>query len=666
MRANRVGSPSCTIVGALLLLAASTAGAARAGTDSWTPFGPYDGNIQAAVASSRGDLYAVTVGGIAEIWQLPAGASVWRWRSNGLGRPLVRALAVHPTRSNQLWAISANSSDVLFRSVDAGASWEQVAPDSTGFDAAGLWMMPAGSFPAVLFADAGSGDARRLMRSADGGLSWRAVPGAIGPVAAAPERRNVVYAAAAGGGAVLRSDDGGVTFRATRPPGVAPQEELRALHVTYGRYPIAFAAFAAAGLFRSVDGSRWERVAAPAGFGYPRAIASDPRDPRVVYTAVDGGIQVSTRSGRAGSFRLQHFPYGGLVPRPTALVVAPAGPLALGGGDLWTRNGARIAETGIVSLGAAGLRFAPTEPSSLVLRTYWGCADPCFRTFLSGDGGATFRRHGAQISPRWFLDVYDVAFDPATATRRLDAFAGFLMLVEPAGSHMMSGPTIFGTRLVEITSGGRLLAGTPLGVAARRDDGGWSVTLPVSTARGSLRVIDLRADRGAPERVVAGALETLTSAPASTDFVAFRSTDAGATWHPLLGGASGVVDVEAVPGRPATLYALVTIAAGTGGTELRRSDDDGRTAVTIHTFAAADSVTDLALDGVTGDLYAASAAGVLHSRDDGATWESTPGSLTTWGPYRQHILHVWAHPTERGHLFAAPADGGLFENRLSD
>ena len=30
------------------------------------------------------------------------------------------------------------------------------------------------------------------------------------------------------------------------------------------------------------------------------------------------------------------------------------------------------------------------------------------------------------------------------------------------------------------------------------------------------------------------------------------------------------------------------------------------------------------------------------------------------------LVALGVHPTERGHVFASPAAGGLFENRLSD
>jgi photosystem II stability/assembly factor-like uncharacterized protein len=139
----------------------------------------------------------------------------------------------------------------------------------------------------------------------------------------------------------------------------------------------------------------------------------------------------------------------------------------------------------------------------------------------------------------------------------------------------------------------------------------------------------------------------------------YRSSDGGRTWLKLLDGSA---DVELVPGAPSSLYLLVSTASGR---ELRRSDDDGATTHLVHAFAPSEEVSDVAIDpSAPLDLYAASANGVLQSRDGGATWEPTPGNFNAWGTYRQSVGHILVHPTERGHLFAVPADGGLFENQL--
>lgn len=132
----------------------------------------------------------------------------------------------------------------------------------------------------------------------------------------------------------------------------------------------------------------------------------------------------------------------------------------------------------------------------------------------------------------------------------------------------------------------------------------------------------------------------------------------------MLPTLAGLLDVEPMPGAPTSLFALVAVA---GGSELRRSDDGGATSVPVHTFTATEAVSDFAVDAVAPNVvFAASATGVLRSRDAGATWESTPGTFDAWGSYRQRVQRLWVHPTERGHVFAAPADGGLFENRLGD
>jgi hypothetical protein len=366
---------------------------ARAGEDTWTPFGPGGGALQSLTASPSGELYVTASFGATEVWQLPLPTVPWRWRNNGLGRPAVTALAVDPKSPSSLWAVSGNGPQSVFHSADGGGSWAQVFTGDADFHVVHLWVAPAKK-SVVLFAETGNSVPRRLLRSANGGVSWTEVPGILGPVAAPPDEPGVVYAASEDGLRVVRSSNGGASFRSTGSLAVRPGDELRALHATFGRQATVFSSFRTGGLFRSPDGgNRWSRVGL-AGSG-PAALASEPKDPRTIYAVNDRGLYASHRSGQDGS--------------------------------------------------------------------------------------------------------------------------------------------------------------------------------------------------------------------------------------------------------------------------------DGATSHLVHTFAASDGVGDVATDpSAPMDLYAASMNGVLQSRDGGVTWEPTPGDFNTWGAYRQSIGHVQVHPTERGHLFAVPLDGGLFENQLTN
>ncbi|HEV8240608.1 MAG TPA: sialidase family protein [Thermoanaerobaculia bacterium] len=658
-----VFSPRAADALALLLMACVSAMPARAGVDSWTPFGPGQGRMVSVAASSRGDLFAVTAfGDLAEIWQLPAGTATWRWRNNGLGRPAVTAFAVHPTQPDSLWAATGGPTAAIFHSTDAGATWLRVAAGPADFPISQLRVMPLRN-SVVLFAQRGGVSAPVLLRSADGGVTWSAVTDAWGPVAPAIDHRGLVYASAVGFPGLVRSTDGGQTFRPVQI-GVRLIEQLRALHVTRGRSPLVFASFSS-GLYRSTNGVRFERV----GFSNepPSAVASDPRDSRRIYVTTDLGLYSSSRLGRAGSFRSEASFFYAPFPTPTALIVPPVGPLFLSEGDLRGSGLGSISERGIAGFGASEMRIAEADPTAIAVREYTQCAPQCdLRTLLSYDGGFSFIRRGIQVLPHSFVDARDFAFDPASSRRWLELSAG-VVLVDAAGLHLLS-PTVVNTTptAVEIGAAGALLVGAGGGVLVSRDDGAsWATTLGNPGPFGPSTVIDLRADVGAPDGVLALVVEPrIVDPPTPAKLLAFRSVNAAAHWSPVLPAVEGLLDVEPVPGSPTTLFALFAVA---GGSELRRSDDGGVTSVPVHTFTTAEAVADFALDAVAPDvLYAASATGVLRSRDGGATWESTPGTLDAWGAYRQRLQHVWVHPSEPGHVFAAPADGGLFENRLSD
>jgi photosystem II stability/assembly factor-like uncharacterized protein len=657
----------------ILLLIVAGPRTARAGQDSWTPFGPGGGALQSLTASLRGDLYVTAASfGQTEIWQLPLPATTWRWRDNGLGRPAVTALAVHPKNPNLLWAVSGTEMQSVYFSSDAGGSWARLFTGDADFQVVHLWVALTRK-SVVLLAETGGTAPRRLLRSADAGVSWQEVPGVIGPVAAPPDEPNVVYAAATGGG-VVRSTDGVATFRSTGSLPVPAGDELRALHATYGRQPIVFASFRNGGLFRSTNGGRsWQRVGF-AGIG-PAALASEPKAPRTIYAVNAIGLYASLRDGKNGSFRplAQFFPLL-VIPEPTALAAAPGGPYFLAGPDLYRAAAGgyvAVSEAGIAGFGVAELRFHPADPSVLALRRYTGCIhDSCdLLTLLSTNGGATFQRLGAPLSPRTFADVFDLAFDPASTRRWLMAMGVGAVLNDESGIRATLPAAV---TAVEIGAGGVLLAGGLNGVELSDNDGAsWQTTLantlpatPEHPGGGTRRVLDLMVNPYAPDRVVALAQEVFSGNPPSPQTLVFyRSSDAGRTWQTLLNGIEGITDVEFIAGAPSSLYLLVA----TGRNELQRSDDDGATAHLVHVFPASEAVGDIAADPSSPqDLYAASILGVLRSRDGGATWESTPGNFNSWGAYRNWIGRIQVHPTERGHLFAVPVDGGLFENQLSD
>src|SRR4051794_37701076 len=664
-------------LGILLLLISIAPCPARAGQDAWTPFGPGEGALQSLTASPRGELYVTARFSATEIWQLPLPTVPWRWRNNGLGLPAVAALAVDPKSPNSLWAVSRNNvqsiAQSVFHSNDGGGSWAEVFIGDLDFHVVHLWVAPARK-SVVLLAETGNGVPRRLLRSADGGVSWALVPGVLGPVAAPPDEPNVVFAASEDG-LVVRSTDGALTFRPIGALTIEAGDTLRALHATFGKAANVFASYASGGLFRSTDsGRRWSRV----GFLHagPAPLASEPKMPSTIYAVNFNGLYSSAKNGKSGSFRaLATFSLFQPIPEPTALAAAPGGPYFLSGLDLYryspgTGGTALVAKTGIESFGVAELRFHPEDPSLLALRRYTGCIhDSCdLRTLLSTDGGKTFQRLGVQLLPRLFGDVTDLAFDPVSTTRWITALGGLAMVTENGASRqVLSG----GVTAVEISEGGIFLAGGLEGVQISENDGAsWQTTLskdiptsPEHPLGGSRRVVNLVVNPFATDRVIANALESFATGvplPSTPVPAIYRSSDGGRTWTKILDGGA---DIEFLPGAPASLYILVSAA---GGTELRRSDDDGVTSQLVHTFATSDGVSDVATDpSAPLDLYAASMNGVLQSRDGGVTWEPTPGNFA-WGAYRQFIGHVQVHPTQRGHLFAVPAEGGLFENRLTE
>ncbi|HEV8630916.1 MAG TPA: hypothetical protein VGV61_11405 [Thermoanaerobaculia bacterium] len=672
-----------------LALAATAAPPARAGNDAWTPVGLGDGRIVSLTASSRGELWVTaTLGDLTEIWHRPSASSAWQWRNAGLGRPQVAAFVVHPLFPDVMWAASGVAPQRLFGSTDGGAHWTLLFPGDGTLRFTALWAAPTRRYTA-LFGETADG---KILRSDNGGAFWVELPAASVPVAAAPAARGVVFTGARAGG-LLRSTDGGLSFARLAVP-VGADDQLLALHATYGKAPLVFASFRTGGLLRSTNlGKSWQRIARDVPHARASAITSDARDPARIYVADLFGVQMSAKGGRSGSFRDLTAPTWAtfnFVPAPTAVAVGDDGPCFLSAtqasspvaSDLLRAvqpvSPPPVDKKGIATFVVKELRLFPPDQRSIFVRREIGCRELCDPTFrdrralLSHDGGITFARLGFQFFPHTFFDASDLACDAERPQRCLDAVAGMLRLLENG----VPQPSVTGSGTVtEIAAGGALLgASSEQGVARGIDDGqSWAITLASSVEAsaehplgGTRNVVDLVADSSAPERVLARALESYAGEPVVANVpVFYLSGDSGASWKALSFGGAVPLDVELVPHTVGSMVALVD--AGNPSSELRRSDDDGATWRALHTFPRVEQALDAAVDPTGAeDLYVATSHGVVRSRDGGVTWETAPGSLSAWGDYRQAIARVFAHPSEHGHVYAAPYDGGLFENRLSD
>lgn len=147
-------------------------------------------------------LYAFVVG--YGLFQSEDGGAIWRRR--GSPPPSTMALVVPPGGPNRLLAGSMGSG--LVRSEDGGSSW---VPAAAGFSGQSVMALAASATtPGLAYA----GSERGLFKSIDGGATWQQLPQAtpLSILAVSPQddRR---LAGIDSQGAVLRSDDGGQTWR---------------------------------------------------------------------------------------------------------------------------------------------------------------------------------------------------------------------------------------------------------------------------------------------------------------------------------------------------------------------------------------------------------------------------------------------------------------------
>jgi photosystem II stability/assembly factor-like uncharacterized protein len=348
-----------TIFSALAILAFASSALAQQYDPSlysgieWRQIGPFRAGRVTGVTGVPGQpaiYYIGTAGGGA--WKTTDGGMVWKPIFDKAHVASIGAIAVAPSNPNIVYigtgdvsnvGASVNQGNGMWKSSDAGATWQHIGLDDSEHVGA-IWVDPKDAdivFVAALGHTYAPNAERGIFKTTDGGKTWQKVlykddkTGAI-DVAFAPDNPNpnpnakIGFAAlwyhlvtpdnpiagllGTGGAGIYKTTDGGDTWT----PVNIPQLE----HAHLGRIGVAVAAggqrvFAIVserkegGLYRSDDGgTTWKRTTQDPriqGNGYFSKVFIDPHNSDIVYVAqtslyrsTDGGMTFESYKGAPG------------------------------------------------------------------------------------------------------------------------------------------------------------------------------------------------------------------------------------------------------------------------------------------------------------------------------------------------------------------------------
>ena len=436
------------------------------GGKSWKPVGKgLEPAVQAILIDPQNPATVYVVSGFNQLWKSgDRGATFSALATPVGGTDDIYTLRFEPGSSSHLWAATEKG---LFRSSDAGASWERADRDS------GRYLVHAVAFdPAdprqVLAASAGGG----IYRSAEGGSTW--APSSSGLAAAWIEKLyaapgSPVLFAQTATGLFRRDADGSWDEKAEPFEDDGDEVELDGL-LFESASPAAIWAFDGSSAWRSSDGGKSFRALekkepsmremmkgnlASAEF---RSLAQDAGNPKIFY---------------AGSWSNDD---------PGQAVWK-----TVDGGKSWKSAGQGLPGDDVKLLRAA----APGVVFAVVGKALFGTVD----------GGGKWVPLGAGLPGD--LELREVALDPTLATRLFVATEKGLFVSSDSGANFkraMSALADEDVEAVAVAPDGRVFAGSFRGVFASRDAGAtWTAiseglphrdvrALAVGAAAGSLRL----------------------------------------------------------------------------------------------------------------------------------------------------------------------------------
>jgi photosystem II stability/assembly factor-like uncharacterized protein len=244
---------------------------------TWMKIGQLPGFVSSLSASTSREVYAAT--NDRGIFVLSAGGDGWVSRNDGILAASVSAVAIAPSDPQTAYALASG----FARTTDGGQTWavDTFAPTA---DIGALAIDP--SNPSVVYASGAGGG---ILRSADGGETWRTIlsdTAAVVSIAIDPKDPATLYAA---DGSLRKSTNGGETWNLIRD---GFGSLVRLVAVDSGGSGTIFAADFE--LHRSEDGGEsWSVVLPQPVFG----IATASAFPGTVYAATGPPILKSLDNG---------------------------------------------------------------------------------------------------------------------------------------------------------------------------------------------------------------------------------------------------------------------------------------------------------------------------------------------------------------------------------